>query len=281
MNYGLEDFIQEAIKLELNAAEIYAFFAETIPEDADFWAGLSWEERNHASLLKTSQNVLVPVAEFPGEILPKFIQSLIETNRLLETLRNDFAQTPPDRKKAFDIALKIENSAGEQHFQRVMESPSDSKIVQILQKLCEDDINHHARIKKYMHDVGETEHITDDKTKKLLLVIDDDSVAKLLQTILSTEGKIDVATNGKEGLQLVRENYYDLIISAVEMPLVDGLKFFTQAKVLSPELNKRFLFFTGAPTPDRLSFFRDENLRYLVKPSTINEIRDTALSMLA
>jgi CheY-like chemotaxis protein len=281
MNYGLEDFIQEAIKLELNAAEIYAFFAATIHEDADFWAGLSWEERNHASLLKTSQNVLVPVDEFPGEILPKFIQSLIETNHLLETFRNDFAQTPPDRKKAFDIALKIENSAGEQHFQRVMESPSDSKIVQTLQELCEDDINHHARIKKYMHDVGETEHITEDKTRKLLLVIDDDSVAKLLQTILSTEGKIDVAANGKEGLQLVRENYYDLIISAVEMPLVDGLKFFTQAKVLSPELNKRFLFFTGAPTPDRLSFFRDENLRYLVKPSTINEIRDTALSMLA
>ena len=142
MNYNLEDFIEEAIKLELNAAEIYGIFAATIPVDADFWAGLSWEERNHASLLKTSQNVLVPVDEFPGAVLPQFIQSLIETNRWMETLRDDFTQTPPDRKKAFDIALKIENSAGEQHFQRVMGTPSDSKVVQILQELCEDDINH-------------------------------------------------------------------------------------------------------------------------------------------
>jgi hypothetical protein len=42
MNYNLEDFIEEAIKLELNAAEIYGVFAATIPVDADFWAGLSW-----------------------------------------------------------------------------------------------------------------------------------------------------------------------------------------------------------------------------------------------
>lgn len=281
MNYNLEDFIEEAIKLELNAAEIYGVFAATIPVDADFWAGLSWEERNHASLLKTSQNVLVPADEFPGEVLPEFIQPFIETNRWLKSLLDDFAETPPDRKTAFAIALKIENSAGEQHFQRVMGTPSDSKIVQILQELCEDDINHHARIEKYMHDVGEAVQITEDKSRKILLVIDDDSVAKLLMTILSTEGEIDVAGNGKDGLRLVKENYYDLIISAVEMPMADGLKFFTEAKEFSPELNKRFLFFTGAPTPDRLSFFKDENLRYLVKPSTINEIRSTALSILA
>lgn len=114
-----------------------------------------------------------------------------------------------------------------------------------------------------------------------MLGIDDDSVAKLLRTILSTGGEIDVARNGKDGLRLVKENYYNLIISAVEMPMVDGLKFFTETKGFSPELNKRFLFFTGAPTPDRLSFFKDENLRYLVKPSTINEIRSTVLSILA
>ena len=132
-----------------------------------------------------------------------------------------------------------------------------------------------------MHDVGEVVQTTEDKTRKILLVIDDDSVAKLLRTILSTEGEIDVARNGKDGLRFVKENNYDLIISAVEMPIADGLKFFTEAKEFSPDLNKRFLFFTGAPTPDLLSFFKDEKLRYLVKPSTINEIRSTALSILA
>jgi len=47
-----------------------------------------------------------------------------------------------------------------------------------------------------------------------------------------------------------------------------------------PELHKRFLFFTGATTPERVSFFKNENVRYLEKPSTISKIRAAALSVL-
>ena len=281
MNYCLEDFIEEAIQLEMNAADLYTLFSEAIPADADFWAGLSWEERNHASLLKTARDVLLPVEQFPGEILPNFIQSLVDTNNWLNSLRDEFAKEPPDRKSAFAIALKVENSAGEKHFQRVMAGPSESKFVKVFQELCEDDINHYDRIKKYMADVGELVETGGNRNRRILVAVDDESVANLLTTILSTEGEIDVVRNGREGLQQVRENNYDLIISAVEMPIVDGLKFFNEAKAISQELNKKFLFFTGAPTSDRLTFFRDENIRYLVKPSTINEIRATVLNMLA
>lgn len=78
----------------------------------------------------------------------------------MKSLRVELAKTTPDRKTAFAIALKIENSAGEQHFQKVMGTPSDSKVVQILQELWEDDINHHARIEKYMQEVGEAVQMT-------------------------------------------------------------------------------------------------------------------------
>lgn len=280
MNYTLEQFIDEAIQLELNAAEIYSIFSEAIPVDADFWAGISWEERNHAALLKTGKDILMPQEKFPGEILPDFIQSLMDTNRWLESLREKYTRTPPDRSTAFAVALKIENSAGEMHFQKVMGTPAVSNVVQILQELCEDDIHHYARIKKYMNKVGGLEQSSEDEVKKILIVLDDDSVAKLLQTILASEGKVDVAANGSEGLRKIKENYYDLVVSAVELPILDGLHLFTRAKELVPDLHKRFLFFTGAPTADRISFFKTENLRYLIKPSTINEIRGTALSML-
>jgi hypothetical protein len=63
MKYDLESFIEEAIQLELNAAEIYAVFSETIAEDTDFWTCLSWEKRNHALLFKTAKDVLVPVGQ--------------------------------------------------------------------------------------------------------------------------------------------------------------------------------------------------------------------------
>jgi CheY-like chemotaxis protein len=280
MKYALEQFIDEAIQLELNAAKIYLIFSEAIPEDANFWATLAWEEKNHAAALKTGKDVLVPMDQFPGEILPNVIQTLFDTNLWLNSLKEKFSETKPDRETAFAIAIKIESSAGEQHFQRVMESPTDSNVIRIFQELCEDDIHHLSRIREYMKGGSELGEIPGNKTKKILIVINDDSVAKLLRTILEPEGQIDIAGNGREGLQKVKDQDYGLIVSAIEMPIVDGIKFYNEAKGMYPDLHKRFLFFTGAPTSERVSFFQDQDLRYLTKPATINEIRAAALSIL-
>ena len=280
MQYALEQFIDEAIQLELNAAEIYYIFAAAIPEDANFWATLAWEEKNHASVLKTGKEVLIPMDKFPLEILPNVIQTIVDTNLWLNSLKEKFAEIKPDRETAFAIAIKIESSAGEQHFQRVMENPSDSNMVKILQELCEDDINHLSRIREYMTSGSKPGKISESETKKILIVIDNDSVAKLLQTVLEPEGEIEIARNGRDGLQKVKDNDYGLIVSAIEMPIVDGIQFYNEAKEMYPDLHNRFLFFTGAPTPDRLSFFQDEDLRYLVKPATISEIRAAALGVL-
>jgi hypothetical protein len=64
------------------------------------------------------------------------------------------------------------------------------------------------------------------------------------------------------------------------MPIIDGIKFYNEAKGLYPDLHKRFLFFTGAPTAEQGSFFQDQDIRFLTKPATINEIRAAALSIL-
>ena len=104
MNYALEQFIDEAIQLELNAAEIYSIFSEAIPEDANFWATLAWEEKNHASVLRTGKDILMPMDQFPGKILPNVIQSLVDTNSWLDSLKEKFAEVKPDRETAFTIA---------------------------------------------------------------------------------------------------------------------------------------------------------------------------------
>ena len=280
MQYALEQFIDEAIQLELYAAEIYYIFATAIPEDANFWATLAWEEKNHASVLRTGKEVLIPMDKFPPEILPNVIQTITDTNLWLNSLKEKFAENKPDRETAFATAIKIESSAGEQHFQRVMENPSDSRIVKILQELCEDDLHHLSRVREYMNAGGKQEKVSDDEKKKILIVINDDSVAKLLQTILEPEGQIDIAGNGKDGLQKVKENDYSLIVSAIEMPIVDGVEFYYEAKGLYPGLHERFLFFTGSPSSERISFFQNENVKYLVKPATISKIRSAALSIL-
>jgi len=105
MKYALEQFIDEAIQLELNAAEIYLIFSEAILEDANFWATLAWEEKNHASVLRTGKDILMPMDQFPREILPNVIQVLVDTNLWLNSVKEKFAEIKPDRETAFSIAI--------------------------------------------------------------------------------------------------------------------------------------------------------------------------------
>jgi CheY-like chemotaxis protein len=280
MKYDLEQFIDEAIKLELNAAEIYAIFAAGMKEDADFWAGLSWEERNHAAILKTGKEMLLPAGQFPEELLFDFIQPLVETNTWLQALKDEFSEKLPDRLAAFAIAIKIEKSAGEMHFQRVMEQPSDSRFLEILQDLCEDDIDHLNRIVAYMRQSGLSDALPETVPKSILVVMADDSVAKLLRTILKTEGDIDIAGSGREGLRRIGAKNYDLVISSVGMEDMDGPAFYQAATKTVPGLSDRFLFFTGGATTGQISFFAEENIRYLEKPASISKIRTAVQGML-
>jgi ferritin len=48
------------------------------------------------------------------------------------------------------VALKMEMSAGELHFQHTMSRPADSKVLKLFQTLNQDDKDHAKRIRDYM-----------------------------------------------------------------------------------------------------------------------------------
>jgi hypothetical protein len=52
------------------------------------------------------------------------------------------------------LAIELEETAGEFHYQQIMESKVNSKAIQLVQKLNRDDIDHKQRIENYMHQVG-------------------------------------------------------------------------------------------------------------------------------
>lgn len=60
-----------------------------------------------------------------------------------------------------------------------------------------------------------------------VLIIDDDVIlAGLLQLTLELEGfEVDTAADGDEGLALVRQKPFDLILLDLVMPRMDGIKF--------------------------------------------------------
>lgn len=68
-------------------------------------------------------------------------------------------------------------------------------------------------------------------SKKILIVDDSPSVLAVLDDMLDTLGyEVSAAANGKEGLQKIDATKFDLIITDLSMPVMDGIAFVQSAK---------------------------------------------------
>ncbi len=150
----LSQLIDESIQLELNVAELYKIFDEAFPEDADFWSKLHMEEENHAALIRGVAETYDLSVGFPSDMLDPSLQNLKNVNSKIVSLIVEYRSNPPSRETAFNVALELEQSSGEIHFQIFMEKESNDRIVQIYQQLNKEDKDHDARLRSYMEKHG-------------------------------------------------------------------------------------------------------------------------------
>lgn len=110
--------------------------------------------------------------------------------------------------------------------------------------------------------------------KQNILIVDDVDVnLSLLKAVLEGEGLIENAKNGDEALLKVAANTFSAIVADVDMPVMDGIEFYKRAVERNPQLKGRFIFLTGSPDPERVSFFQGKKLKFLTKPASISDIR--------
>ncbi len=147
----LIEYIDEAIKLEMNVSRLYFRFYEFFPQDAAFWWRITMEEKNHAALLKNLKMAIPLVGNPPEELQSMQTDDLKITNDRINSIIASFTEND-SRRKAFDIALEIEESAGELHYQTFIDSQSLSEKYKIFQHLNLEDKDHADRIRKYVAD---------------------------------------------------------------------------------------------------------------------------------
>ncbi|MCP4724387.1 MAG: response regulator [bacterium] len=71
-----------------------------------------------------------------------------------------------------------------------------------------------------------------------VLVTVDDHILTIVQIALHIEGyNVDRAENGKQTLEMIKQNEYDILISDIHMPEIDGIELAHKAKVIQPELH--------------------------------------------
>ena len=111
------------------------------------------------------------------------------------------------------------------------------------------------------------------KMKRTILAIDDDtSILGLIANILTDyDYEVKTATNGLEGLKMIESAQYDLIISDINMPVMDGIEFYRELVNKTPSMKGRVIFVTGNMEPETEKFIQETGARWLSKPLNIAE----------
>lgn len=112
--------------------------------------------------------------------------------------------------------------------------------------------------------------------ENILIVDDEEMITDLISSLIDRSGNIDVAHNGQDALKKMGEKYYKLVISDVDMPIMDGIEFYKKTIEKYPSSANKFLFITGYLSPEKEAFFKENQVRYLSKPMDISVIRDIA-----
>lgn len=111
--------------------------------------------------------------------------------------------------------------------------------------------------------------------KSILVVEDEPGIAKMCVRILTAEGfQVDVAENGQVALDMWRRKDYDLCISDVRTPQMNGIEFYKKTTEERPETANRFIFSTGDVLSSNIKTFLEETKRlYLPKPFAPENLR--------
>ena len=110
--------------------------------------------------------------------------------------------------------------------------------------------------------------------KKILVVDDERNITDVLATILRSLGySVSAASDGEEALNILKKEYYELVITDIKMPQMDGLSLLKEINKLKKDII--IIMLTGLATSDTaVEAMRSGAFDYIVKPFNIEKIID-------
>jgi len=284
----MRDIIDWLIRIERMAKELYGDAAEYFKEDenfASFLKILSNDEEYHRQIMESASSHLEgslmnghAAIALDADIKLKVERPLAESRQMLDE-GNISGELMMERiitaefSEWNDIFLYVVNSfinTGRefQHAASQMQRHKNS-----IEHRCYEQPGCAADIEKIRN--------LNPLWKNRILVVDDsDAIVRFLKAVCEKEGVVDTAFNGRDALKKAGENYYDLVISDIEMPVMDGIRFFREAERLDPGIGERFLFFSGLPEDENISFLREHKIKFLSKPAPISDIQNAIRKIL-
>jgi len=126
--------------------------------------------------------------------------------------------------------------------------------------------------------------------KRILIAEDDDKLRRMYGVLFAKElsaHAVDITEDGREALALMEQNEFDLVISDLNMPTMDGRELYLRAQELRAQQPRRkmprFIFCSGvsAALDDVAEFCAEPGNRMMLKPFPIFEMKDAVEEVLS
>lgn len=114
-----------------------------------------------------------------------------------------------------------------------------------------------------------------------VLIVDDSTLARnhiqrVLVNMEVREENVDTAHNGEEALRLINQNYYDLVVSDYNMPVMDGLELVDRVRHESTQGSIPILMVTSETDSSRLAAVQQSGVSAICdkpfEPGTVHQL---------
>ena len=90
-----------------------------------------------------------------------------------------------------------------------------------------------------------------ERAKKILVVDDESGIRFLLSEVLLNKGfEVSLASDGQESLDKLEQDHFDLVVTDINMPILDGVAMLKRTK--NTGRDEKIIIMTGNPSDQRL-----------------------------
>jgi DNA-binding NtrC family response regulator len=110
---------------------------------------------------------------------------------------------------------------------------------------------------------------------RVIVIDDDESIRKILTTILEEEGyEVDTANTGKEAIRKTNEKVYNLALIDMRLPDIEGIDLLLRIKDTTPRMRK--IIITGYPTiQNAMEAVNRQADAFILKPFDMERVLQT------
>lgn len=268
--------------IESRVGNIYSKAAESCINDKEFssfLSNLAEDESLHSSFMSMVHDYLAKNKK--PVMLDVFLdeKTIDNVEGLLEKFENHLAGEKISRKQIIEYMARAESCELNPVFLYI--AGTFGTLNRETEYITSEIQSHLLRIHDYINSLGEEmkptlniETFTFIWDSRFLIVDDNESLRKLVCSLLSSRGNAEMASDGQSALEMVRQHFYNAIVSDIEMPGMDGLEFYQKAIEYDPRLKQNFMFYSANITPKREEYLSKNHLPFLRKPFGLSDFQN-------